>query len=178
MDHHLSCESPGGNSRSGYGKWTALTDSGTLGRSIRGGPSIELRSAASDEVPVPFPGLVDKIVSMYPTSVSTREIAGHIQESYGVDICADPISAVTVEVPEQVSEWQSRLPQAVSPLVFFGALRVIIPGEGQAPNNAVHLALGVRGDGEREIQGLWIETNEGDGILASGDERTQEPRHR
>jgi putative transposase len=28
-------------------------------------------------------------------------------------------------------------------------------------NKAVHIALGVRGDGTKEILGLWIETNEG-----------------
>ncbi len=47
------------------------------------------------------------------------------------------------------------------PLVFFDALRVKIRDEGTVRNKAVHVALGVRGDGTNEILGLWIETNEG-----------------
>jgi len=46
-------------------------------------------------------------------------------------------------------------------LVFFDALRVKIRDEGHVRNKAVHIALGVRGDGTKEILGLWIETNEG-----------------
>ena len=46
-------------------------------------------------------------------------------------------------------------------MVFFDALRVKIRDEGHVRNKAVHVALGVRGDGMKEILGLWIETNEG-----------------
>ncbi|PYE39494.1 mutator family transposase, partial [Rhizobium sp. PP-F2F-G20b] len=36
------------------------------------------------------------------------------------------------------------------PLVFFDALRVKIRDEGHVRNKAVHIALGVRGDGTKE----------------------------
>ena len=36
-----------------------------------------------------------------------------------------------------------------------------IRDEGHVRNKAVHVALGVCGDGAKEILGLWIETNEG-----------------
>jgi transposase-like protein len=45
-----------------------------------------------------------------------------------------------------------------------GILRCLVrqnPDEGHVRNKAVHIALGVRGDGTKEILGLWIETNEG-----------------
>lgn len=49
----------------------------------------------------------------------------------------------------------------VYPLVFFDALRVKIRDEGLARNKAVHIALGVRADGTKQILGLWLEPTEG-----------------
>jgi putative transposase len=46
-------------------------------------------------------------------------------------------------------------------LVFFDALRVKVRDEGLVRNKAVHIALGVRADGTKEILGLWLEQNEG-----------------
>jgi putative transposase len=45
--------------------------------------------------------------------------------------------------------------------VFFDALRVKVRDEGTVRNKAVYIALGVRGDGRKEILGLWIEQTEG-----------------
>ena len=45
--------------------------------------------------------------------------------------------------------------------VFFDALRVKVHDEGLVRNKAVHIALGVRADGGKEILGLWLEQNEG-----------------
>ncbi len=47
------------------------------------------------------------------------------------------------------------------PLVFFDALRVKVRDEGTVRNKAVHVALGVRPDGTKEVLGLWIEQTEG-----------------
>jgi putative transposase len=47
------------------------------------------------------------------------------------------------------------------PVVFFDALRVKIRENGVVRNKAVYLALGVLGDGTRDILGLWIENTEG-----------------
>lgn len=49
----------------------------------------------------------------------------------------------------------------VYPLIFFDALRVKIRDEGTVRNKAVHIALGVRIDGTKEVLGLWLEQNEG-----------------
>jgi len=100
-------------------------------------------------------------VSMYARGMSTREIVGHVQELYGIDVSPDLISAVTDAVLDEIAAWQTRPLESVYPIVFFDALRVKIRDEGHVRNKAVHVALGVRGDGSKEILGLWIETNEG-----------------
>ena len=89
------------------------------------------------------------------------EIAAHLRELYGIDVSADLISAVTDAVLEEIAAWQARPLEPVYPLVFFAALRVKIRDEGLVRNKAVHIALGVRADGGKEILGLWLEQNEG-----------------
>jgi putative transposase len=93
--------------------------------------------------------------------MSTREIVGHVQELYGIDVSPDLISVVTDAVLDEIAAWQIRPLESVYPIVFFDALRVKIRDEGHVRNKAVHVALGVRDDGAKEILGLWIETNEG-----------------
>ena len=80
---------------------------------------------------------------------------------YGIDVSPDLISAVTDAVLEEVATWQSRPLEAAYPLVFFDALRVKVRDEGLVRNKAVHVALGVRADGTKEVLGLWLEQNEG-----------------
>lgn len=98
---------------------------------------------------------------MYARGMSVREIAGHVRELYGVDVSPDLISAVTDAVLDELAAWQARPLEAVYPLIFFDALRVKIRDEGTVRNKAVHIALGVRVDGTKEVLGLWLEQNEG-----------------
>jgi putative transposase len=73
----------------------------------------------------------------------------------------DPQLIETDAVLEEVAAWQARPLETAYPLVFFDALRVKVRDEGLVRNKAVHVALGVRADGGKEILGLWLEQNEG-----------------
>src|SRR6516225_8258026 len=108
-----------------------------------------------------FPDFGDKIISMYACGMNVREIRGHLEELYGIDVSADLISAVTDAVLEEVAEWQNRPLDVCYPLVFFDAIRVKICDEGFVRNKAVYIALGIRPDGTKEILGIWIEQTEG-----------------
>jgi putative transposase len=160
MDHHLT-GADGANSRNGYGRKTVLTDTGRIELEVP-----RDRRATFDPLLIAkyqrrFPGFDDKIVSMYARGMSTREIVGHLRELYGVEVSPDLISAVTDAVLDEIAAWQARPLEPVYPLVFFDALRVKIRDEGLVRNKAVHVALGVRPDGTKEVLGLWLEQNEG-----------------
>ena len=162
MDHHLGGEAGAGNSRNGYGRKTVLTDTGgrialEVPRDRQGSFDPQLIAKYQRR----FPGFDEKIVSLYARGLSTREIAGHVLELYGVEVSADLVSAVTDAVLDEIATWQARPLEPVYPLVFFDALRVKIRDEGLVRNKAVHIALGVRADGTKEILGLWLEQNEG-----------------
>src|SRR6201998_197650 len=160
MDHHLAGAEPG-NRRNGYGKKTVITDTGQIELEIPRDRQARFDPQLIAKYQRRFPGFDDKIISMYARGMSTREIVGHLHELYGIDVSPDLISAVTDAVLEEVSAWQARPLEAIYPLVFFDALRVKIRDEGLVRNKAIHIALGVRADGTKEILGLWLEQNEG-----------------
>ena len=76
-----------------------------------------------------------------------------MRDIYGIEVSPDLISAVNDVVLEEVAPWQALPLEAVYPLIFFDALRVKIRDEGLVRNKAVHIALGVRADGTKEILG-------------------------
>src|SRR4051812_33762389 len=161
MDHHLNQESESDNTRNGYGRKTVITDTGKIDLEIPRDRLASFDPQLIAKYQRRFPGFDDKIVSMYARGMSTREIVGHLRELYGIDVSPDLISAVTDAVLDEIAAWQGRPLEPIYPLVFFDALRVKIRDEGLVRNKAVHIALGVRADGSKEILGLWLEQNEG-----------------
>ena len=108
-----------------------------------------------------FPDFDEKIISMYARGMTVREIRGHLEELYGIDVSPDLISAVTDAVLDEVAEWQNRPLDICYPLVFFDAIRVKVRDEGFVRNKAIYIALGILPDGTKEILGIWIEQTEG-----------------
>src|SRR5436190_8562602 len=160
MDHHLAGEELG-NRRNGYGKKTVVTDTGKIELEVPRDRQASFDPQLIAKYQRRFPGFDDKIVSMYARGMSTREIVGRLRELYGIEVSPDLVSAVTDAVLEEIAAWQARPLEPVYPLVFFDALRVKVRDEGIVRNKAVHIALGVRADGGKEILGLWLEQNEG-----------------
>jgi len=161
MDYHLEGEGGVGNSRNGFGRKTVLTETGKLELEVPRDRQASFDPQLIAKYQRRFPGFDDKIISMYARGMSTREIVSHLRDLYGVDVSPDLISAVTDAVLDEIAGWQARPLEAVYPLVFFDALRVKIRDEGLVRNKAVHIALGVRHDGCKEVLGLWLEQNEG-----------------
>lgn len=161
MDHHLSGPEGAGNSRNGYSRKTVTTETGKFDLAVPRDRQASFDPQLIAKYQRRFPGFDEKIVSMYARGMSNREIVGHLQELYGVEVSPDLISAVTDAVLEEVAVWQARPLEPVYPIVFFDALRVKVRDEGFVRNKAVHIALGVRADGTKEILGLWLEQNEG-----------------
>ncbi len=108
-----------------------------------------------------FDGFDDKIVSMYARGMTTREIQGHLQEMYGVEVSPGLVSEVTDAVMEEVKAWQSRPLEPLYAIVYLDALYVKMRHEGRVENRAVYVAIGVDLDGGKDVLGLWTSGNEG-----------------
>src|SRR3954451_22147851 len=160
MDQHLAGEEPG-NRRNGYGKKTVITDTGRIELSVPRDRHASFDPQLIAKYQRRFPGFDDKVISMYARGMRTREIVGHLRELYGIEVSSDLVSAAPVAVLDEIAPWQARPLEPVYPLIFFDALRVKIRDEALVRNKAVHVALGVRADGTKEILGLCIEQTEG-----------------
>ena len=121
-----------------------------------------------------FTGFDEKIISMYARGMSTREIQGHLEEIYKVEVSPTLISNVTEAVMEEVKSWQSRPLDAVYPIVYLDALVVKIGETGHVRNKAMYVVIGVNMQGNKEVLGLWAGQAEGSEVLAAGADRIEE----
>ena len=111
-----------------------------------------------------LPGFDQKVLSLYARGMTVREIQGHLEELYQIEIAPSVISTVTDAVVDEVTQWQQRPLDPMYPVVFFDCLRVKIRDEGVVKNKAVYVALGVDRDGCKDVLGLWIQQSEGAGF--------------
>jgi putative transposase len=163
IDEHLAGETAEGkrNHRNGYSGKSVLTGTSKLRVSVPRDRAGTFDPQLIAKYQRRFPDFDDKVISMYARGMTVREIRGHLEELYGIDVSPDLISAVTDAVLEEVGEWQNRPLDVCYPLVFFDAIRVKIRDEGFVRNKAIYIALGILPDGTKDILGLWIEQTEG-----------------
>jgi putative transposase len=129
LDQHLEDDEAGLNSRNGYSSKTVTTDTGAIELKVPRDRQSRFEPQLISKYQRRFPGFDDKIISMYARGMSTREIAGHLQDIYGLEVSPDLVSTVTDAVLEDVAAWQNRPLEAIYPIVFFDALRVKIRDE-------------------------------------------------
>ena len=163
LDDHLENESAAGtvNRRNGSSRKTMLTGTSKVTLDVPRDRAGTFDPKLIAKYQRRFPDFDDKIISMYARGMTVREIRGHLEELYGIDVSPDLISSVTDAVLEAVAEWQGRPLDTCYPLVFFDAIRVKIRDEGFVRNKAVYIALGIQPDGTKEVLGIWIEQTEG-----------------
>ena len=163
LDSHLDAETADGktNRHNGRSQKTVLTGTSKVTLDIPRDRAGTFDPQLIAKYQRRFPDFDEKIISMYARGMTVREIRGHLQELYGIEVSPDLISTVTDAVLEEVSEWQNRPLDACYAIVFFDAIRVKIRDEGFVRNKAVYIALAILPDGTKEILGLWIEQTEG-----------------
>ena len=160
-EKHTRQDKPNGNFRNGASRKTLKTDHGDIELSVPRDRVGEFDPQIVKKGQRRFTGFDDKILSMYARGMTTRDIQGHLEEIYGVEVSPELISTVTDGILSEVKEWQSRPLDELYPIVFFDAIRMKIRDEGRVMNKAAYLAIGVGMDGLKDVLGIWIEKNEG-----------------
>lgn len=148
------------NRRNGHSKKTIKGEFGEAEITIPRDRSGEFEPILIKKGQTRFDGFDDKILSLYARGMSTRDIQAQLQDLYGVEVSAGLISTVTDGVEEERKLWQNRSLDAVYPIVYFDALVVKIRQDGRVVNKAIHLALGVNLEGQKELLGMWVTQNE------------------
>jgi putative transposase len=160
-EKHASVSNKEGNARNGSSLKTIKGEFGNMPIEIPRDRDSSFEPLIIPKGQTRFPGFDDRVISLYSRGMTTREIQGHLEEIYGVEVSPALISIVTDAVAEEVKIWQNRPLDAVYPIVYMDAIRVKARGNGHVVNKAVYLAIGVNLDGAKEVLGMWVSENEG-----------------
>jgi putative transposase len=150
-----------GNSRNGVSRKTLKGDFGEVELETPRDRNGEFAPQIIQKNQTRWTGFDDKILSMYARGMTTRDIQGHLQEMYQVEVSASLISEVTDGVIEEVRAWQNRPLEPFYGVVFLDALYVKMRHEGRVENRAVYVALGINLEGRKDVLGLWTSAAEG-----------------
>ncbi len=107
--------------------------------------------------------LSDRILGLYATGTSTRDISDILEESFGTRISAETISAITDRVLPEVTAWRSRTLDPVYPIVWLDAVHYKARDEesGRAVTRAIYNVLAIDMDGYKDLLGMYISKSEG-----------------
>ena len=102
-----------------------------------------------------------KILSMFGLGMSYSDIAGHVQEMYGISVSTAAISTITDKLIDEVKAWQARPLDSLYPFVWLDAIHYKIRDKGRYQSKAVYTVLGLNMDGKKEVLGLYLSESEG-----------------
>ena len=105
-------------------------------------------------------GIEDKIIALYATGMSTRDIEAQIRNLYDINISAELVSKITDKIMPEVNEWQNRPLEETYPFIFLDAIHYKVREDHQIITKAAYVVLGVNVDGQKEVLGIWIGANE------------------
>jgi len=156
-------EPPGGvgNTRNGSTSKTLLTEHGPIPLETPRDRNGTFQPRMVRKRQRRFEGFDGKILALYARGLSTRDIAAHFAEVYGVEVSRELISRVTDAVMDDVRAWAQRPLNDVYPVVFLDAMVLKIRQNGTVVRRTCYLALGITMDGEREVLGMWFQETEG-----------------
>lgn len=160
-DKHGNHEKPTANRRNGSSKKTILTRDEEIEIEVPRDRDSTFEPQMVKKHQRRFDGFDDKIISMYSYGMTTRDIQGHLQDIYGVEVSPDLISEVTDGIIDEVKAWQNRPLESIYPILFLDSIVVKCREEKAIRNRNVFLALAVNMEGQKELLGMWMAQTEG-----------------
>ena len=102
----------------------------------------------------------DAILGMYSRGMTTSDVRKQVEEIYGLEISETTISNITERIMETAKEWQQRTLEPVYFAVWMDGIVIKIRDDKKVINKCVHIVIGLKPDGMKEVLGFWIERNE------------------
>ena len=167
LNHHLGYEKHdpvgygSGNSRNGKSKKTLKSDIGEITVEVPRDRQATFEPKIVEKHQTHLEGFDEKILSLYARGMTVRDIQGHLEELYGVEVSAGLISNVTEQVMDEVKAWQDRPLEPLYAILYLDALMVKMRQDGKVENRAVYTAIGVDLEGQKSVLGLWTSEHEG-----------------
>jgi putative transposase len=156
------------NERAGRGGGPPNYRNGSIGKTVQTGvgpvPLAVPRDRSGTFEPLLVPkragrvagGLDDMVISLYAHGMSVRDILHHLEQVYGTQLSHETVSRITDGVLEEVRAWQSRALDPVWAVVFLDAIMVKVRDNHVVQPKPAYLAVGIDGDGEKHVLGIWL----------------------
>jgi transposase-like protein len=105
-------------------------------------------------------GIEDKIISLYATGMTTRDISENIQEIYGHGISAETVSNITNRVIGEAKEWQSRPLKKAYSVCFMDGMVFKVKKDGLCQRVTLYVCIGIDLEGHKEVIGAYANSVE------------------
>lgn len=103
----------------------------------------------------------NKLIALYGLGMSYADIAGHMEDLYGLEVSPAMLSAITDKIIPVIKEWQARPLDAVYPFVWMDAMHNKLREDGRIVPKAVYTILGINTKGIKDVLGIYISESEG-----------------
>ena len=102
----------------------------------------------------------DAILGMYSRGMTRSDIVEQVKSVYGISISETTISTISDKILVDVEEWTNRLLEPQYLVVWMDAVHLKVRTEGKYINQAMHVVIGLRIDGVKEVLGMWLNKTE------------------
>lgn len=102
----------------------------------------------------------DAILGMYSRGMTTSDVRHQVEDIYGLEISETTISNITEHITALATEWQQRPLEPVYFALWMDGVVLKIREDGKVINKCVHIVIGLKPDGKKEVLGFWIEKTE------------------
>lgn len=102
----------------------------------------------------------EKILALYSSGMSQRDIAEQIKELYDVEISPELVTKICEKIMPEVTAWQNRPLEPVYPFIFMDDIHYKVKEDHRYITKAAYVVLGVTMDGRKDILGIWIGEHE------------------
>jgi putative transposase len=99
------------------------------------------------------------MAEMYIQGVSTRKVSAIVEEMCGFEVTSAQVSRAAAQLDGEFEQWRNR-PLGRYKYVYCDARYESVREGGCVVSSAVLIAIGVAGDGRREILGVWVSRSE------------------
>lgn len=104
--------------------------------------------------------IADAILGMYSRGMTRSDIVEQIKSIYGISVSETTISTISDRILVDVDEWTKRILEPQYLVVWMDAVHLKVRTEGKYTNNAMHVVIGLRPDGLKEVLGMWLNQTE------------------
>jgi putative transposase len=102
----------------------------------------------------------DAILGMYSRGMTTSDVRKQVEDIYGLEISETTVSNITERIMDSAREWQQRSLEPVYFAVWMDGIVIKVRDDKKVINKCVHIVIGLKPDGRKEVLGFWIEKTE------------------